>query len=57
MIIFKKKPAPAEPDPANVAAVPDPQTTEETASARRKKSDSDGTLRRKRQTVEDNRLL
>jgi hypothetical protein len=58
MIIFKKKPAPIEvkPVPATPAGNPE-ASAEEAASARRKKSDSDGTLRRKRQIAEDNRLL
>jgi hypothetical protein len=58
MIFFKAKPA----DPTPVAATPPApvesrKRVEEKASARRKKSDTDGTLRRQRQTVDDNRLL
>ena len=34
-----------------------PERIEEAAVSKRKKTDSDGTLRRKRQTAEDNRLL
>ena len=64
MIFFKAKPA--EPTPAVVpsptVAVAAPtvesrKRVEETAAARRKKSDTDGTLRRQRRTVDDNRLL
>jgi hypothetical protein len=58
MIFFKAKPAETTP----VAVVPPiaaetRKRVEETASARRKKSDTDGALRRQRQTVDDNRLL
>jgi hypothetical protein len=58
MIFFKTKPAETTPVPA--AAVPTVDSrkrVEEIALARRKKSDTDGTLRRQRQTVDDNRLL
>ena len=58
MIFFKQKPAPAVPAPAAPPAKVDgPERVEEAAVSRRKKTDSDGTLRRKRQTAEDNRLL
>jgi hypothetical protein len=58
MILFKAKP------PATAPVPPERPTTaesgkrvEEAASAKRKKSDTDGTLRRQRQTMDDNRLI
>jgi hypothetical protein len=58
VIFFKQKPAPAVPAPAAPPAkVEGPERIDDAAIARRKKTDSDGTLRRKRQTAEDNRLL
>jgi len=60
MIIFSKKPstpAPVQPQPPSQLRVEQDLRTEEAAAARRKKADSDGTLRRMRQTAEDNRLL
>ena len=59
MIFFKQKPAPATPAPAAPPAKVDaPERMEDAAVvSKRKKTDSDGTLRRKRQTAEDNRLL
>ena len=58
MIFFKQKPAPAVPTPAAPPAKVDaPERVEDAAASRRKKTDSDGTQRRKRQTAEDNRLL
>lgn len=61
MILFKKKPlapepvAPQQQSPA--ARAEQDVRREETAALRRKKADSDGTLRRMRQTAQDNRLL
>jgi hypothetical protein len=58
MIFFKAKPAPAAPVPAEQpTTVEGRKRVEEIASARRKKSDTDGALRRQRQTVDDNKLL
>jgi hypothetical protein len=58
MIFFKAKPAATAPVQAEQpTTVESRKRGEETASARRKKSDTDGTLRRQRQTVDDNRLL
>ena len=58
MIFFKQKPAPAVPAPAAPPAkIDDTERSEDAAASKRKKTDSDGTLRRKRQTAEDNRLL
>ena len=58
MIFFKQKPAPATPAPAAPPAKVDaPERMEDAAVSKRKKTDSDGTLRRKRQTAEDNRLI
>jgi hypothetical protein len=58
MIFFKAKPAATAPAPAEQPATVDSRKrVEDVASARRKKSDTDGTLRRQRQTVDDNKLL
>ena len=58
VIFFKQKPAPAVPAPAAPPAKVDgPERIDDAAVSKRKKTDSDGTLRRKRQTAEDNRLL
>ena len=58
MIFFKAKPAATAPAPAEQpTTVESRKRVEEVASARRKKSDTDGTLRRQRQTVDDNKLL
>ena len=47
MIFFKPKPVPATPAPtAPPAAVEGPERIDDAAIARRKKADSDGTLRR-----------
>lgn len=56
MIIFKKKsdltpPVPVETEAGRVEQMP------KTAAEKQRKSDTDGTRRRKRQTVDDNRLL
>lgn len=65
MIVFEKKPdlpkapAAAVPAPAPVAA-PEPNRFEsirKKAGERNKKSDTDGTRRRDKQTADDNRLL
>ena len=57
MIFFKAKPAATTPvrSRRQPATVESRKRVEEIASARRKKSDTDGTLRRQRQTVDDNR--
>jgi hypothetical protein len=58
MIIFKKKQTAAE--PARVVATPTVDLkapAEETASAKPKKSGSNGTSGRKRPKTDDNRLL
>ena len=60
MVLFKKKPMTAKPDQASVPVeVPGDETerVEESEAARCRKADSDGTHRRARQAVEDNRLL
>jgi hypothetical protein len=58
VIFFKQKPVPAVPAPAAPLAKADvPEHVEDAAVSKRKKTDSDGTQRRKRQTAEDNRLL
>jgi hypothetical protein len=58
MITFRKKPKTAAPDPVTLEIpVNSPKRIEEGVAARRKKADSDGTRRRARQTVEENRLL
>ena len=55
MISFKKKPDPVEPP---VVLLDRPVARpEETPAARRRKSDTDGTQRRLRQTADDNKLL
>ena len=56
MIFFKAKPAATAPA-EQPTTVESRKRVEEVASARRKKSDTDGTLRRQRQTVDDNKLL
>jgi hypothetical protein len=57
VIFFKQKPAPAVPAAAAPPAKVDGPEREDAVVSKRKKTDSDGTLRRKRQTAEDNRLL
>jgi hypothetical protein len=58
MIFFKAKPAATAPVPVEPpTTVESRKRVEEATSARRRKSDTDGTLRRQRQTVDDNRLL
>jgi hypothetical protein len=58
MIFFKAKPATTAPTPlAQPTAVETRKPVEEAAVAKPKKSDTDGSLRRQRRTVDDNRLL
>lgn len=58
MILFKKVPATQAPlEPPIQASRAEPDANIEKQSARRKKADSDGTLRRMRQTAEDDKLL
>jgi len=57
VIFFKQKPAPAVPAAAAPPAKVDGPEREDAVVSKHKKTDSDGTLRRKRQTAEDNRLL
>jgi hypothetical protein len=57
MIFFKAKPA-AAPAPSDKPTIAESgKRVEDAASAKRKKSDTDGTLRRQRQTMDDNKLL
>jgi hypothetical protein len=60
MILFRKKPTTVESDQAPLlSAMPAqrPEPVEVSEAARRKKADTDGTRRRARQTVDENRLL
>ena len=58
MIFFKAKPAATAPlPPEQPMAVEGRKRVEGVTSAKRKKSDADGTLRRQRQTTDDNKLL
>jgi hypothetical protein len=58
MRLFWKKPAKREPRPLPPRpSVPIANFSGDTAEQRARKADSDGTLRRMRQTVEENRLL
>jgi hypothetical protein len=64
MIFFKTKPVaptalpvPSTPLPNAPAAVDDRKSVDEAVTAGRKRADTDGAHRRKRRTVDDNRLL
>jgi hypothetical protein len=58
MIFFKAKPAATTPAPVTQPTTVDNSSpVDATAVAKRKKSDTDGTGRRQRKTVDDNRLL
>ena len=58
MIFFKAKPAVATPAPVTQpTTVDNARPVDATAVGKRKKSDTDGTDRRQRKTVDDNRLL
>ncbi len=56
MIVFEKKKDLPLPVPAEKETV-HPETIRKTAAERSKKSDTDGTRRRDKQTAEDNRLI
>ena len=59
MITFQKKTAPQDVTQASPPAARErpPEAPAESEAARQKRTDTDGTERRKRQTVQDNKLL
>jgi hypothetical protein len=57
MIFFKAKPAATAPVKPEQPTVESSKRGEETASGRRKKSDTDGALRGQRKTTDDDRLI